>query len=310
MNIHDLDLNLLKVFDAIYAQRSISGAAQRLGVTQPAVSSSLRRLRTFTGDTLFYQSGRGVAPTRAAMSLAVPIKHILDTLEASLSELRTFDAATSKRSFRIGVNDIISSALVPALIDIVRQEAPGVTLEFVEQSKQGPAQALAQGELDIGFLPKFAVTPDLHSQKVWKERFCIIVSRRNPIANMNTLSLDTVSQMQFIVQSQMPKLLEFVDNIFRGAGVERLILCRVPEVQSIYSIVATSDLAAVVGRGFTEMYNRDGSLVAFDPPVDIPEVEGHIAWKASDEDDEGSKWIRSHAVSVLGSAFKVLGEYD
>lgn len=308
MNIHDLDLNLLKVFDAVYAERSISGAARHLGVTQPAVSSSLRRLRSFTGDRLFYQSGRGVAPTRAAISLAVPIKHILETLETSLSELRSFDAASSKRLFRIGVNDIISSALIPTLIDIVRQEAPGVTLEFIQQSKQGPAQALAQGELDVGFLPKFAVTPDLRSHKVWKERFCIIVSRTNPIANMNTLSLDTVSQMQFIVQSQVPRLLEFVDNIFRSAGVERSIVCRVPEVQSIYSIVATSDLAAVVGRGFTQMYDRDGSLVAFEPPVDIPEVEGHIAWKASDEEDEGSKWIRSHAIAILGSAFKVLGD--
>lgn len=310
MNIHDLDLNLLKVFDAIYAERSISAAAQQLGVTQPAVSSSLRRLRTFTGDTLFYQSGRGVAPTRAAMSLAVPVKHILDTLEASLSELRTFDAATSKRSFRVGVNDIVSSALIPTLIDIVRHEAPGVTLEFIQQPKQGPAQALALGELDIGFLPKFALTPDLHSHRVWTERFCIIVSRRNPIANTKTLSLDSVSQMQFIVQSQVPKLLEFVDSIFQSAGVDRSILCRVPEIQSIYSIVATSDLAAVVGRSFTEMYNRDGNLVAFEPPVDIPEVEAHVAWKASDEDDEGSKWIRGHAVSVMGSAFKMLGKYD
>lgn len=308
MNIHDLDLNLLKVFDAIYAERSISAAAKRLGVTQPAVSSSLKRLREFTGDALFYQSGRGVAPTRAAMSLAVPVKHVLETLETSLADLRTFDAATSTRSFRIGVNDLVSQMLIPTLIDIVRKAAPGVRLDFVQQSKEGPGQALTQGDLDIGFMPNHTLLPTLHSKRVWTERFCIIVSRQNPIAKMNTLSLETVAQMHFIIQSQVPKLVAFVDDIFRQAGVERSIVCRLPEVQSLYTIVATSDLAAVVGRNFTNMYNTDGNLVAFEPPVDIPEMEAHVAWKASDEEDLGNRWIREQAVSILGSAFKVLGD--
>lgn len=308
MNIHDLDLNLLTVFDAIYAERSISAAAKRLGVTQPAVSSSLRRLREFTGDTLFYQSGRGMAPTRAAMSLAVPVKHVLETLETSLSDLRTFDPTTSKRSFRIGVNDIISETLMPTLIDIVRQEAPGVTLEFVLQSKDGPGEALTQGDLDIGFMPKYALPPNLHSQKVWTEQFCIIVSRKNPIAKVNRLSLENLTQMNFIVQSQVPKLVQFVDDIFQEAGIARSIVCRVPDVKSIHSIVATSDLAAVVGLNFTNMYNRDGGLVAFNSPVDLPEMEAHVAWKSSDEEDDGNKWIRDHAVSILGSAFKIWSE--
>lgn len=123
MNIHELDLNLLRVFQAIYLERSISKATKHLDVTQPAVSKSLKRLRDFTCDRLFYTSGKGVAPTRGAMALAVPIHHALETVEQNLASLRGFDPATSDRRFRIGVNDVVNPVLVPALVGIVRKSA-------------------------------------------------------------------------------------------------------------------------------------------------------------------------------------------
>src|SRR5690606_10628717 len=190
----ELDLNLLLVFNAIYVERSISRAARKLGMSQPAVSNALRRLRHFTGDTLFYKAGSGVAPTRAAMTLAVPISHALDTVERGLSSVRSFDPATSTRTFRIGVNDVVHTVLVPALIGLTRREAPHIMLEFVLQESDRAADSLKGGEIDIGLLPHFAISEDLASQKIWTEKFAVIMSRSHPLANRERLTKDDLRE--------------------------------------------------------------------------------------------------------------------
>lgn len=305
MNIDQLDLNLLSVFQAIYTERSISKAAVRLGVTQPAVSKSLKRLRDFTGDTLFYASGKGVAPTRTAMALAVPIQHALETVEQGLANLRSFDPATSDRTFRIGVNDLLNPLLVPALVGIVSREAPNVTLQFIQQSVDGPVEALKKGDLDTGFMPGFLVDADLASDRVWSDSYVLIAAKSHPIARNNELSLETINSLRFTLQTHARKMTEFVDGLFKQAGVNRVTSTYVSDIQSVYTLVGVSDLVAVVGRNTLAFFNRDNSLVSFDLPIELPTVEAHIAWAKQSDDDDGHRWLRNHIVSILLGAARM-----
>lgn len=305
MNIRELDLNLLLVFDAIYIERSISKAAAKLGMSQPAVSNALRRLRHFTGDTLFYKAGTGVAPTRTAMTLAVPIGHALDTVERGLSSVRSFDPATSTRTFRIGVNDVVHNTLVPALVGLTRREAPHIMLEFVLQDSDRAADSLKGGELDIALLPGFVIGNDLASQKVWEERFVIIMSRSHPFANRDRLTKEDLRELNFVATTHVKRLRGFLDEVFRQNGVERTVACAVADTQNLYPLVAVSDLVALVGIYFAEQYNTDGSLVMFDAPFPVPNIDAHIAWTSEADADEGHKWIRDHAIDILTTGFRM-----
>tara|TARA_R110000824_G_scaffold366730_2_gene555606 strand:+ start:134944 stop:135879 length:936 start_codon:yes stop_codon:yes gene_type:complete len=305
VNIRELDLNLLLVFNAIYTERSISKAAAKLGITQPAASNALRRLRAFTGDTLFYKSGSGVAPTRAAATLAVPISYALDTVEKGLSSVRSFDPATSQRTFRIGVNDIIHDVLVPALVSYTRREAPNLMLEFVQQDGDRAVEMLKGDEIDLALLPNFAIDSSFVSAKLWDDSFVIIVSRHHPIAKKNRLTADDIRELRFVVTTHVKRLRTFIDNAFRAEGIERVTSCAVADTQNIYPLIAVSDLAACVGRFHAERYNTDGNLVMYELPFELPQIEGRITWTKDADEDEGHRWIRERVLEILYSAFKL-----
>lgn len=305
MNFRELDLNLLLVFNAIFSERSISKAARKLGMSQPAVSNALRRLRDFTGDTLFYKSGTGVAPTRAALTLAIPISHALDTVERSLTSVRSFDPQTSHRTFKIGVTDITNPMITPALVSLTRRLAPNIQLEFVMQPGTGSREALKRGDFEIAVLSTFALDNELISEVVWNEPFSLIVSRNNPLAANPKPSAEDISKMEFVMSTHVPALREAIDSVFRQNNIERKVVCLLADTQSIYPLVSTSDLAACVGRTMAEHFNQDESLVFLDLPFDLGRVEANVVWTASSDDDDGHRWIREHVIEILRSAFRL-----
>ncbi len=307
MNFRDLDLNLLLVFNAIYAERSISRAAKKLGMSQPAVSSALKRLREFTGDTLFYRTGSGVAPTRAAITLAIPISHALDTVEHSFGAVRSFDPATSTRVFKIGVADIIQDALVPALTSLVREEAPGVGIEFIAQPGGRVPEALRNGDIEIGGIPTFAISDDISYEPVWREQMTLIVSRTHPLANVGTPSIAQLNELNFVFSTHIPAVYEFVESLFRAQGVKRHRACTTADTHTIYKIVSVTDLGAIVGRNFARHHNVDGQLALLDLPFEMPSFELNLAWSRSLDDDQGHKWMREHALSIMRSAARLMG---
>ncbi|GGD17294.1 LysR family transcriptional regulator [Pyruvatibacter mobilis] len=306
MNFRDLDLNLLLVFNAIYAERSISRAAKKLGMSQPAVSSALKRLRHFTGDTLFYRSGQGVAPTRAAITLAVPIGHALDSVEQGLSSVRNFDPATSDRVFRIAAADIIRPTVIPALTRVVREEAPNVRLEFVVHQGGAVIEALRARQLDIGCVPPFLVEEDIRSAPVWRERMALVVSRTHPLANAGSVTIDQLKEMEFVFTTHLPAVNQYINSYFEQHGVERRRACTVPDTESIYKLVALTDIAAVTGRSFVNHHNIDGQLVVLDIPFELPEIDLHLAWTLAADSDRGHQWLRERMLSVLRSASRVM----
>ena len=155
MNVHDIDLNLLRVFDAVLHEKGVTPAATRLGLTQPAVSNALARLRKLFGDALFVRTPRGVDATPFARELAEPVRQALALLESALAHGPGFDPATSTRAFRFYMSDLGQVEFLPPLVERVQRGAPGVRLEAVALEVEDIADALAAGALDlaIGFLP-------------------------------------------------------------------------------------------------------------------------------------------------------------
>src|SRR5215510_1044235 len=155
MNVHDLDLNLLRVFDAVLHEKGVTPAAARLGLTQPAVSNALARLRAVFGDPLFLRTPGGMDATPFARELAEPVRQALALLESALAHGPGFDPASATRAFRFYMSDLGQIEFLPPLIERVQQHAPGVRLEAVALEVEDIAAALAAGSLDlaVGFLP-------------------------------------------------------------------------------------------------------------------------------------------------------------
>src|SRR5918996_1225430 len=169
MNVHDVDLNLLRVFDAVLHEKGVTPAALRLGLTQPAVSNALARLRKLFGDALFVRTPRGVDATPFARELAEPVRQALALLESALAHGPGFDPPTSARAFRFYMSDLGQIEFLPPLVERVHRDAPGVRLEAVALEVDDIAAALPAGALDlaIGFLPGLAAP--LRRQSVFKD---------------------------------------------------------------------------------------------------------------------------------------------
>src|SRR5438270_8326630 len=155
MNVQDVDLNLLRVFDAVLQERSVTAAAGRLGLTQPAVSNALARLRTLLGDALFVRTARGMEPTPFARGVAEPVRQALALLDTALAHGPGFDPASATRAFRFYMSDLGQVEFLPPLVERVQRLAPGVKLEAAAFDLEDIADALGSGALDIavGFLP-------------------------------------------------------------------------------------------------------------------------------------------------------------
>src|SRR5687767_13434252 len=184
MNVHEIDLNLLRVFDAVLHEKGVTPAAVRLGLTQPAVSNALARLRKVFGDALFVRTPRGVDATPFARELAEPVRQALALLESALAHGPGFDPASASRAFRFYMSDLGQIEFLPPLIERVEQRAPGVRLEAVALDVENIGAALASGTLDlaVGFLP--ALGPPIERRALFRDPYVCLMRAEHEIKSL------------------------------------------------------------------------------------------------------------------------------
>src|SRR5437773_7083932 len=184
MNVQDVDLNLLRVFDSVLAERGVTPAAARLGLTQPAVSNALARLRKVFGDALFVRTPSGMDPTPFARELAEPVRQALALLESALAHGPGFDPATSTRAFRFYMSDLGQIEFLPPLVERVQRVAAGVRLEAVALEVEDIAAALAAGSLDlaVGFLP--GLGPPIRRRALFRDPYLCLMRADHPITSL------------------------------------------------------------------------------------------------------------------------------
>lgn len=308
MNIRQLDLNLLLIFDAIYRERSISGAARKLNLSQPTVSNALSRLRNFTDDQLFYRSANAMLPTRAANALAVPISHALNAVEIGFSTMKDFDPETSDRTFRLGINDFMRLMLIPALANAVEREAPNIVLDFQRGMKTPPEMidAIRRSEIDLTILPAHVRgnDDDISVEVLYGDKLIFAVRARHPLAEKQLEDGD-LRDLKFVTTANSPALRAMVEAEFSNRGVRRRVSCIMPDTITIPAIVEMTDNVAIMGYHDFLRHKQEYAIAELHLPFELPDVHGALFWSRSMDNDAGHQWLREQVAQIMKAAISV-----
>jgi DNA-binding transcriptional LysR family regulator len=289
-DIRRIDLNLLVALHALLAERSVTGAARRLALTQPTVSGMLARLRRMLGDPLFVRTQRGILPTPRAQALAPALDRLLAEA-GNLVAGEAFDAGTTQLTFTVSANDYIQSALLVRFIRRLREHAPRARLAVRPAEGRSLPAMLADGQLDIGITTSPEIPSlDLPSRLLYEERYVCAVRKLHPLRG-RSITLDQFCQFSHVLVS--PTEGGFVgptDRALAERGRQRRVALSVPGFLILPEILQTEDLIAVVPERVLDGH-RSG-LRTFAPPLPIPGFSVLALWHPRMQHDAAHRWLR------------------
>lgn len=298
MNLKDVDLNLLVVFNELHKHRRVSAVANSLGISQPGVSNALSRLRKLLGDELFLRTSRGMVPTPYAESLAQPIADALSALQATLNARVAFDPARSERAFVIGVNDVGETYFLPRLMRALDQVAPGVTIRTVRTTSIDVRDEMERGRMDLamGFLP--GLKGGFFQRRLFRQPYVCIFRQDHPLARSG------VSARQFRAAEHVAIVSEgtghgVVDEVIARAGIRRRLRLTVPHFMAVGPVLQATDMIAVVPQRFADCACGPFGLAAAPCPVKIPESVINVFWHARNHREAANQWLRQVVVDVF-----------
>ena len=288
-NIKNLDLNLLKALDALLDERSVTRAAERLSLTQPAVSGMLTRLRESFDDPLFVRTQRGIAPTLRAQALAGPLKELLCNAEALLRP-QGFDPATAHMTLRIAATDYALQAVVLPFLAVLRKRAPGVCVAVVPAQHLPLHERLERGDIDLALITPENTAPDLHARRLFEERYVCVMRADHPDARRRCLSLARFCELDHALVSYGGGSFRGVtDEALERLGRQRRVALSVTSFLVLPEILRSSDLIAVVPQ---RLVRPDSGLVVLEPPLEIPGFTKTAAWHERTHRSPGHQWAR------------------
>ncbi len=300
MDLERLDLNLLQVLHHLLAERRVSGVAQKLGVSQPAVSNALAKLRRQLGDELFVRTPRGMEPTPYAQQLGEAVGQALGDLRSALQQPSRFEAASSARTFTVGMTDIGEIYFLPRLLAYLQQAAPSVRLSTVRNTAARLKDDLAEGRVDlaIGLLP--SLQAGFFQQRLFSQRYVCLMRRQHPLAGRR-LSLKDFAAAEHVVVVSAGTGHHEVDAQLAQRGIHRRVRLVVPHFVAIGHILQASDLLATVPEKLAERMTGPFGLLSVQHPADLPEAAIHAFWHARFHKDAANQWLRSLFFELFGS---------
>jgi len=295
----DIDLNLLRVFRAIYEEGNLTAVADRLGLTQPAISYSLARLRTLLGDPLFVRSRHGMQPTAAATRLAGPISAALDMMNDALQGHRKFDASTSRRLFRISMSDLGELIFLPPLCEYLAVHAPGIRLEVDPVSIDALPEALRNGDIDLAIGNLIDLKPYSRYVTLFHEEYACMVRVGHPYADQDSLTLDDYLSLAHIFVSSNSNAHRLFENALLDHGVHRTIALQVPHFTVVPDIVQRSDMICSLPHRVARQFNRNGEFRIFPLPTPVPPSDVAVHWHDRFTHDDSNRWLRELVLQLL-----------
>lgn len=259
MNINTLDLNLLKVFEALYQERNVSRAGERIGLAQSSMSNALNRLRDQFDDPLFQRTPKGMEPTARAEQLAPQIQRVLQDVSLMLAP-KVFDPAQADGRITIAASDLAVMTLAPRLIKCLSQQAPGIQLNFVPLVKQQVFDKLDEGSLQLA-LGTFAGVPAHFRRKALSKEYFICIARQNHPEIKQKLTLDRYCRLSHLLMTLNADQTGVIDTELKKLGKQRHIAMTCAQFSPITEIVASSDLLATVPASLTHIAERAGCRV-------------------------------------------------
>jgi LysR family transcriptional activator of mexEF-oprN operon len=290
-DFHRLDLNLLLVFTALLRERSVTRAAQRLHLGQPALSAALARLRAFTGDELFVRTPGGMTPTVHALALAESLKPVLEGLGQALFRPASFDPRTSERCFTFGMFDIGEVVLGPALLPRMEQEGAGMRLALRPADRSTAAAQLDSGEIDLAIADFGEVASWHRKQALYHEHFlCIYDPRQVPL--QPPLSLDDYLSLPHLLTSFSAGFSGFADEVLAAQGRSRRVVLATTRFTTLPFVLAEFPSLATLPATAARTYARRLGLAVSPLPIEVPHVDISLCWHARSDTDAGHAWFR------------------
>ena len=301
MNLSQIDLNLLLVFNQLLIDRRVSTAATSLGLSQPAASNALRRLRQVLGDELFLRTPAGMEPTPLALQLAEPVALALDTLHTALNERTSFDPATSQRAFTLAMTDVGEIYFLPVLMDTLAHMAPGVTLRAVSVTDQALKDSMASGQVDLalGLLPQLQA--GYFQQVLFHQPYVCLMRSGHPLAASPALTLQDFQTAHHVRVESLGTGHGRVDEALQRQGIQRHIRLTLPHFVALGQVLASTNLIATVPERYAERASAPFALTTRPLPVALPQTAIHQFWHARLHRDPGCQWLRSLVATTFGA---------
>ena len=300
MELARLDLNLLLVFHHLLREQRVSKVASALGMSQPAVSSALGRLRACLGDELFLRTQRGMAPTPYALQLAEPVAAALDGLQQALNVRASFDPATSERRFTLAMTDVGEMYFLPVLVDALSQAAPGVTLQVVSVTPSSLKDDMASGRIDLalGLLPQLQA--GFFQQALFRQAYVCLMRHGHPLAEKKRLSLKAFAQAQHVRVIAAGTGHGRVDEALDKQGLQRSFRLTVPHYVALGDVLGHSDLIATVPERFAQRVTSPFGLTTRPLPLAVEGSAIHQFWHGRLHKDPGHQWLRALVAQCFG----------
>jgi DNA-binding transcriptional LysR family regulator len=301
MELNDIDLNLLVVFHQLMVERRVSKVADNLGLTQPAVSNSLAKMRRMFADDLFIRTPAGMVPTPFAEQLGEPVGYALSMIHGGLNQQTKFDPAKAEMDVTIGMTDIGEIVFLPRLIERLSREAPRVALSTVRNNAVNLRDDMEAGRVDmaIGLLPQLKA--GFFQRRLFRQRY-VCLFRSGHRLERKKLTLADFRAAEHLVVISAGTGHGKVDDLMHKAGIERLVRLTVPHFVGVGHILQGTDLVATVPERLAERLAQPFGLVWRAHPVKLPEVSINAFWHAKVHRSPASQWLRGVVFELFAQA--------
>jgi len=302
MNLKETDLNLFIAFDVIYTEKNLTKAGQVLGITQPAVSNALSRLRELFGDDLFIRTSKGMIPTPVANQIIKDVRSALSLIQNTISETEKFDPSLAEMTFKISIGDSSEYRLLPLLIKELAEIAPKIKVETYLTPRKDAPRELASGTIDFSIDPPVHSDPHLKHEKIYEEDYVMIVRKDHPILSLKEITIEDYLKLSHIHISNRKTGLGHVDMALYRLGLSRDISLRAQHFLVAPYIVEQSDLAITTTKGFAV----DRDLAWRELPFEIEPLILHLYWHEAKDSDPSTKWMKDLMLKTYGKLQKVI----
>ena len=291
--MRDFDLNLLRVALAIHDEGSVSAAAKTLGISQPAASAALARLRAWIGDPLFVKTSRGMEATPRAAVLVPTAREILNRVQRDLLTQTAFDPATTQERFTIAMSDIGEMVFLPRLLEQFAREAPNAKVRSVSAPPSGIERGLEAGEIDlaVGYFPDLKKS-SFFQQRLFTHHFVCLLRAEHPLRGRK-LTLAQFLQLDHAVVRAEGRSQEILERFLEKQRIRRKIALLTPHFMSIPMVIARSDLVVTVPHALGRYFVNSGvGVKAVEPPLKLPGIEVKQHWHRKFNNDAKVTWLR------------------
>ncbi|MCK7597604.1 LysR family transcriptional regulator [Microbulbifer sp. CAU 1566] len=296
MQLQQIDMNLFPVLDAIYNTRNLTRAAERLHITQPAVSNALARLRRAMDDQLFIRTPNGMSPTPLTEGIMPKVQQALALLGSSVTEHHRFEPASAQKTLRVSMNDMAETLVLPRLLEHLQQVAPGISVESYYVPRDQLVKELAANSLDFALDVPMVSATQLNQHRLSADRYQCMLRPDHPLAGETSLTLEQYLELEHIHVSSRRSGPGIADMALNKLGRRRKVKLRVQHYRVAPLVVLKTDLALTVPVSLARQYPAK----CFELPFQIPQMDWHLLWHRSQDEEGANRWLREQVLNLFG----------